>query len=658
MPAHRLTLSTIQIGVRGLVLALYRQALRRSIRFKIMGMVLGLVLALGLTVSWQVRQGLATDLGEQLDERGIALARDLAARSTDLILTNNTFALYELVRDTVENNKDVRYAFLVDTGGRVLVHSFGPGFPADLLRVNRLPEAVPYQIQVLDSAEGLIHDVAAPIFEGRAGVARVGMSERRMRAAIESGTRNVILATLAVLLAGIVTSFMLTRFMTQPIVDLVAVARDVGRGDLSRKAQRWMDDEIGQLSIAFNRMIDQLARSRDDLLRQNRDLVTLNAIAAAISGSRSLDEVLATALEQTLIALDCPAGWIVLPQAEDQRLVMTAYQGVPETFVQREMAADTPQCLCLEVMHQGQPRLIPKVRETCPRLERAQQMGLGFCCHLSVPLEAHDKALGVMNIVSDGRHVFSDDEVTLAAAIGRQVGVAVENARLWEELRLKEAMRGHLLEKVITAQEDERKRIARELHDEAGPSLTSLMVRLRLIENVAGNEAEVRRQTGELKALAGQILDDLHRLAVELRPSSLDHLGLVAALNQYIRTYARQHGITADFQAIGFDGKRLPPGLETSLYRIVQEALTNVARHSRATQVGVVLEHRGPSVVAIVEDNGCGFDVAQVLQGETGRLGLFGMQERATLIGGRLTLESAPGQGTTVFAEIPLTVEC
>jgi len=487
MPAGSLTPGTTGIGVRQLVAAARRQALARSIRFKIMGMVLGLVLGLGLTVPWQVPQGLAANLGEQLDERGVALAHELAARSTDFILTNNTFALYELVRDTVESNKDVRYVFLLDHKGQVLVHSFGAGFPTDLLRVNRLSydsavqppsQSVSYQIQVLDSTEGLIHDVAVPIFEGRAGVARVGMSEHRLRAAIENGTRNVLLATMAVLLAGIVISFGLTHFMTRPILDLVEVARAVGRGDLERKAQRWMDDEIGQLSSAFNRMI--------------------------------------------------------------------------------------------------------------------------------------------------------------------------------EELRHKEAMRSHLLEKVITAQEDERKRIARELHDEAGPSLTSLMVGLRMIEDAAGNEAEVRRRTGELKALAGQVLDDLHRLAIELRPSSLDHLGLVATLSQYVCTYARQHGLTAEFQAIGFDGRRLSPGLEIALYRIVQEALTNAARHAQATQVGVVVEHRGTSVVAIVEDNGRGFDVAQVLQGEHERLGLYGMQERATLIGGRLTLESAPGQGTTVFAEIPV----
>jgi signal transduction histidine kinase len=141
--------------------------------------------------------------------------------------------------------------------------------------------------------------------------------------------------------------------------------------------------------------------------------------------------------------------------------------------------------------------------------------------------------------------------------------------------------------------------------------------------------------------------------------TSLDDLGLVAALKRYVRDYATGFGLDADFEAVGLGDKRLTPQVETTLYRIVQEALTNVARHAEAGQVSVLLEQRRGSMIAIVEDDGRGFDVEGVLtSGQLKRLGLHGMQERASLVGGKLTVESTPGIGTTVFGEIPLDGGC
>ncbi len=223
-----------------------------------------------------------------------------------------------------------------------------------------------------------------------------------------------------------------------------------------------------------------------------------------------------------------------------------------------------------------------------------------------------------------------------------------------EELHDKEVLRGRLLERIITVQEDERKRIARELHDETGQALTSLMVGLKVLEGATCLE-EVRSTAGQLRATAAQTLGSLHSLALELRPSVLDDLGLVAALKRYVKDYATGFGLDADFETVGLEDKRLTPQVETTLYRIVQEALTNVARHAEASHVSVLLEQRRGSVIAIVEDDGRGFDVESVLtSGQPTRLGLHGMQERASLVGGKLTVESTPGIGTTVFIEIPL----
>lgn len=640
-----------------LALRLWHAITGVSIRVKIAGMVVSIVLLLGLGVTLQVRARLAADLGQSLQERGIAITRDLAARSTDLILTGNTFALYALVRDTLENNSDVRYVFILGPDGQVLVHSFEQGVPSDLLGVNAPAAEAPYQVQLLDSDEGLIQDVAVPIFGGQVGVARVGLSQNRLAAAVTQATWELVAATFAAVALGVALALFLTHILTRPVFDLVSMARAVGQGDLSRQVPVWMADEIGELSAAFNRMTADLARSRDELLRQNRELVALNSVARAISGAHRLEDVLAAALGTTLEVIRAPAGWVVLPAGEGRRLTIVAYRGLPDDFVKQEADAAVPDCLCRQVLEGEGALLLPAVRTDCPRLARLRACGSDLCYHASVPLLARGRAVGVMNIASNTqRGAFDPEEMAWLAAIGQQVGVAVESVRLWEEVQRQSALRARLLNQIITAQEAERQRIARELHDQAGSALTSLLVGLRVIEAQAGEAEAIRAQAADLKVLAGQILDDLHRLSVELRPSALDRLGLVMALEQFVRDYGRQHHLSADFQAAGLDGLRLPPEVETTLYRIVQEALTNVVRHAAATHVGVILERRERSVVAVIEDDGCGFDVAATLAALNGtqRLGLFGMQERAALLGGRLMLESAPGRGTTVFVEIPL----
>jgi signal transduction histidine kinase len=160
----------------------------------------------------------------------------------------------------------------------------------------------------------------------------------------------------------------------------------------------------------------------------------------------------------------------------------------------------------------------------------------------------------------------------------------------------------------------------------------------------------------ELKAIVADTLDGVRNLAMDLRPSVLDDLGLVPALPRYVRTCQDRHQLAVDFQTVGLEGGRLPAPVETALYRIVQEALTNVAQHANATEVGLLLEVRAGAVVPIVEDDGCGFDATRLIPGESAErwLGLSGMRERAELLGGRLTIESTPGVGTTLFVEVPL----
>ncbi len=245
------------------------------------------------------------------------------------------------------------------------------------------------------------------------------------------------------------------------------------------------------------------------------------------------------------------------------------------------------------------------------------------------------------------------DEVGELAATFNAMTEELAHSRA--EIQRKEEMRTRLLSQVITAQEDERKRIARELHDETSQSLTSLMVGLKVLEG-REDRPETRAALAALRALNGKTLDAVHSLALQLRPSVLDDLGLVPALERLTAEWQRTHAIPVLLETNLRTGPRLPAAMETALYRIAQEALTNVARHAAATSAGVILELRQGSVSLIVEDNGRGFEVAALSSAvRDGRsLGLFGMRERATLLGGTLTIESAPGAGTTIFVAVPL----
>ena len=208
-----------------------------------------------------------------------------------------------------------------------------------------------------------------------------------------------------------------------------------------------------------------------------------------------------------------------------------------------------------------------------------------------------------------------------------------------------------LSRRLVEALENERRSIARELHDEAGQSLTSLKLGLALLRRQPDCTSTLQASIDELLRTADLAMEGLHRLALNLRPPSLDRYGLVPALEQWLAALERQCGLHVKLVALGLDAERLPDDLEIALYRLIQEALTNVTRHAQASQAGVVVERRKDRITMIVEDNGRGFDVDAALH--SGRLGLLGMRERAAMLGGVLTIESAPGQGTTIYLDVP-----
>jgi len=239
---------------------------------------------------------------------------------------------------------------------------------------------------------------------------------------------------------------------------------------------------------------------------------------------------------------------------------------------------------------------------------------------------------------------------------GRTAELAEANSAMREEVRVRrrvEYERLELLRRVVTTQEDERRRISRELHDQLGQSLTALRLKLEGLNGEAGKRSKLRGRIEELTEIAQRLDADVDFLAWELRPTALDDLGLTVALSNYAQEWSKHFGINVNFHSRGLGDARLAPLVETNLYRITQEALNNVAKHAGATSVDMLLERRDQHAVLIIEDNGRGFDPDDARVSESVRgMGLIGIHERASV-----EVESAPGGGTTVFVRVPVRLD-
>jgi signal transduction histidine kinase len=271
-------------------------------------------------------------------------------------------------------------------------------------------------------------------------------------------------------------------------------------------------------------------------------------------------------------------------------------------------------------------------------------------------VKSKNKVLGAISLASYTPDKFGLETVRLLSAMGDAVGIAVENARAAQSLEEASKIREQLLEKLISAQEEERRRIARELHDEASQSLAALVINLEAIaDTLPVRYHDTRQKLDFLKEQATQTAGGIRNLALELRPSALDDLGLSMAIDWYVKDYLTKRGLDVKIEVIGPKTK-LPSYTETMLFRIIQEALTNIVKHAEASLVKVQLQLSDSVAMVQVEDNGKGFDVEATLSGEGIRrnLGLHGMAERATLLGGTFTIRSQPGQGTRLRVEVPL----
>lgn len=383
-------------------------------------------------------------------------------------------------------------------------------------------------------------------------------------------------------------------------------------------------------------------------------LAALSDVASTVSRSLDLDLTLNTALDKVMALVRAEVGGILLYHERTQTLYHRTHRGMSAKFVRRIGKLKLGESI---------PGLAAQFRETIyspditkdSRITRPLPELDEFGAFLSIPLVARDRLLGVMNVATRDDRGFSPEAISLATSVSDQIAVAIENAQLYEALQRKERARGELLRKIMSVQEEERKRIARELHDEVSQSLTGLAFNAEaVLTKLPDDGDEIRGSLEEIRDLAIRTLDEIHRVVYQLRPSLLDDLGLVAAVQWLADHYLEDAGIKVLFETVGAE-RPLAAEAEIALFRITQEAITNIVRHARAESASIAVEFGGRSAAVCIEDDGRGFSVEEIMGlAERDRgLGLLGMKERAELLDGYVKVEAHPGRGTRVYAEVP-----
>lgn len=415
--------------------------------------------------------------------------------------------------------------------------------------------------------------------------------------------------------------------------------------------------EGSQAIICINRDITEKKKSSIKLIQRNRELAALNDLSRAISGPMDLKNKLEEALTTVLQVMGKQAGWIfVYREAESGFQVnLMCHKGLPqeEVLEQIKQFQEYPDIMNtkIDVVH-----LHSTLNKSCSKDQLELDDGVSALYHAYIPLLYKSKVLGVLNIITDNSEMFTEEDLQLLNSIGMQLGGAIENAKLWEELNKKELSRKQLLNKVISAQEEERQRISRELHDETSQSIAALGVGLKsVIEVIDQDKNYALKILVELKNNTSLTLKELHQIIYDLRPSLLDDLGLLPALRWHIESRLRNTGIQPHITLEG-DPVRLSDEIEITIFRIVQEAIMNAVKYSKARKVYLVIEFLPHELLVSIEDDGIGFTLSKAIDQKDGKenLGLLGMKERAEIIGGKLDIRSENSKGTRIFLKLSI----
>jgi signal transduction histidine kinase/AmiR/NasT family two-component response regulator len=439
----------------------------------------------------------------------------------------------------------------------------------------------------------------------------------------------------------------------------------------SRVKDRFTPDSLSLLTAIGNQIgvAIENARLHEETMRRLKEAETFGAVTTALTRSLDLDQVLQSIVDSAARLIPASTSGVIHLVDEAAGKLIPRATLAPEVNIREKLEMPIGEGIAGLVVQAKRLINVPNVEED-PRFLTIDTPTPKKSL-LTAPLLIDGDCIGTLSLNSDQVGAFSADDERLLTTLAAQAAVAVRNARLFEQAQREIAERKRAEEEVtkhrrdlqslsaqlINAQEAERKRISRELHDEMGQALTAMSINLAAIEKELLPELSpmIRERLAETSSLADQTLEQVRELSLDLRPSMLDDLGLLPTLRWYVNRYAKRLDIEVEFEAIDFE-ERLAAEVETALYRVVQEALTNAARHAQANRVRIRLEREESTVAGLIEDDGQGFNVEEVAGRETSErgAGLLGIRERVASLGGRFRIQSRPGQGTRLSLEIPI----
>jgi signal transduction histidine kinase/HAMP domain-containing protein len=452
-------------------------------------------------------------------------------------------------------------------------------------------------------------------------------------------------------------------FILRRVKALVNATRRLASGDLSaRTGLSYGHGELSQLAQVFDQMGEALEQreverldTENQIKRHMRDLAALNTITATVSSSLDLTEVLESLKRLLAEEFGVPGGVIFFYEESDNTLYLEAAWGLPSAILSELKTLPADIAGYRQVVEQREALFAENFQSIEPyAASDLSSIRPNLHSYLCIPLLAKGQVQGVIDLFSKAPASFSEDQVNVFKTLGQEVGVAIQNARFFEQVKSGRERLRFLSKQLIEVQENERRHIARELHDEIGQALTAVKVNLQSMLRAEVPGVSIPRLEESI-GIIDRSIHQVRNLSLDLRPSLLDDLGIISALRWYIDRQAQRAGFEAQFISV-LPEVRLPPEVETTCFRIVQEALTNVIRHAKASQVTIVLSQVGEDLEVVIRDDGIGFDIAHIREQppEDATLGLLGMKERVELVGGTLEIQSGLRAGTEIRACLPL----
>ncbi|MFC1945377.1 GAF domain-containing protein [Chloroflexota bacterium] len=450
-----------------------------------------------------------------------------------------------------------------------------------------------------------------------------------------------------------------TRDVVGRIAMLTRASQRIAGGDLSSQIAISQNDEISILAKTFEDMRIKLHESYNQLEQRTKHLASLLSISEVLSHLRdlsNLDTTLGSALDQILVMVKADCGSIILFDKGKKRLLRRVSRGLLNDN------ADALNCSLGEdvigdIAKLGKSVVSANIFDDIAFESSKFRDIKRLRAFMGIPIMTKESSFGVLVVCSCDEGVFSVEDLQLLQGAAGQVAVAVENSLLHQEVHDKEEIRGALLRDIFSIQEEERHRIARELHDETSQVVASITANIEAgLGTIPENSKKSRDLLQKARTLSSSILEEIHRIIYELRPTLLDDLGLVAAVRWLVENHLESLGVITQFQATG-EIRRVGPEMEIMLFRVIQETLYNIAKHAAAKNVKITLSFHKSEISVHIKDDGKGFNVDSVSSSpeNTRGLGLLGMKERIDIISGSISINSKPGGGgTEVIIRIPL----